>query len=256
MESTQNERDFVARDRMQWHERNCPDQWERYRFAARWLRPGDRVLDIACGSGYGTFVLSEATGRRALGLDLAPAPIQWAQQHYGDRADFELSTPAKLQEVQGRFDAVVSLETLEHMPEAAGRTFLLQLAHALRPGGRLVLSTPLHEGPGRFSPGNPFHLREYSWSELGLIVAKCFTIEHRFTQMSRLAQLRGLLDGATAANADAPAGVRAEPTNKGNTLRSRLAGWMRTRPFWQRGKFVERPARFGGVQIVVARRDV
>ena len=42
-----NERDFVPRERVRWHEQNCPDQWERYRFAARWLGKGQQVLDIA-----------------------------------------------------------------------------------------------------------------------------------------------------------------------------------------------------------------
>jgi len=62
------------------------------------------------------------------------------------------------------FDVVVCLAAIEHAPLAAGRAFLAECRRVLRPGGVLVLSTPLRRN-GRHS-GNPWHLVEYAEEEI------------------------------------------------------------------------------------------
>lgn len=253
MPDTWNERDFVPRAKMRWHERNFPEQWERYRFATRWIGRGQRVLDIACGSGYGTHLLSTHTGGRGLGLDIASEPIDWAKKNYGDTADFKVSSLELLATLRGQFDAVVSFETLEHMSQSDGRIFLAALAGTLKPGGRLVLSTPLNESAERLHPANPFHVREYSWLELEGAVAEKFSIERRFTQVSRLGRLRELIGGETHGTASTSASVVGSEARVAQSWRSILAQRARSLPFWKRGTFVERAGLFGGVQVVVAR---
>jgi SAM-dependent methyltransferase len=256
-----NERDFVARDEAERNEREAPDQWERYRFAARWITKGQRVLDVACGSGYGTRLLSETSGRRALGLDIAPEAIGWAEKQFGAFADYALSSAERVAQLQGAFDVVVSLETLEHMDQAAGRKFLLDLKSMLRPQGLIVLSTPLSDGPARFAPANPFHVREYTWDELGEMMGAHFQIRERFTQVSRLGRLRELLSFGRPPSTSSPAAAPAAPVTPTPAAVRPAAGWrgrilehMRHSPFWRRGTFVARRGFFGGVQVVVGVR--
>ncbi len=111
---------------------------ERYRFAAGHAQRGDRVLDAACGVGYGSAMLSDA-GCHVTGVDISPDAIASAMRNY--RADVWINAAiADLGLAPGRFDMVVTLETLEHLvePEAALRRF----AALLKDDGLLVASVP------------------------------------------------------------------------------------------------------------------
>jgi SAM-dependent methyltransferase len=137
----------------------------RYAFAARLLaeRPGrGPVLDIACGTGYGARLLAERSGRRVVGADV-DLPALGSAQAAGPVA---AADGACLPFVSGAFDAVVTMETIEHLePRAA---FVGELARVLVPGGLLVLSTPnaRHSRPVDGVPTNPFHVHEYLPDEL------------------------------------------------------------------------------------------
>jgi 2-polyprenyl-3-methyl-5-hydroxy-6-metoxy-1,4-benzoquinol methylase len=114
---------------------------ERYRFAARHARPG-RLLDLACGVGYGTrLVADEAAGiERALGVDLEADAVAYAREHYGrEGVEFVRSEALAFSDPAG-FDTIVSLETLEHVPDPEG--LVAHLVRLLRPGGVLVASAP------------------------------------------------------------------------------------------------------------------
>jgi 2-polyprenyl-3-methyl-5-hydroxy-6-metoxy-1,4-benzoquinol methylase len=81
----------------------------RYEFAP----VSGRVLDAACGCGYGSKIM-QSRGCLVFGIDIEPAAIQWAAQYFPGpqyaAADITLPLPLK-------FDAVVSFETLEHLDE-------------------------------------------------------------------------------------------------------------------------------------------
>jgi len=114
---------------------------ERYRFAAQHARPG-RLLDLACGVGYGTrLVADEAAGvERAVGVDVAPEAVAYARDHYGrEGVEFTASDGLGFRDAAG-FDTIVSLETLEHVPDPA--RLVAHLVSLLRPGGVLVASAP------------------------------------------------------------------------------------------------------------------
>lgn len=90
---------------------------ERYEFAARNVRPGT-VLDIACGVGYGTHILGGAPKVTfALGVDIDDAAIQYAQSHYSNNATTFRCADAMKFEPGELFDSIVSLETIEHVPD-------------------------------------------------------------------------------------------------------------------------------------------
>jgi SAM-dependent methyltransferase len=107
------------------------------------IGPGTRVLDIGCGNGYwaGRFAKEGAV---AVGIDPSPSGIDIARRTYPAARFEQLAAGrdplADLGELP--FDIVVSTEVVEHLYDPPG--WATGCFAALRPGGRLVLSTPYH----------------------------------------------------------------------------------------------------------------
>jgi 2-polyprenyl-3-methyl-5-hydroxy-6-metoxy-1,4-benzoquinol methylase len=128
---------------------------------ARGLCADLRVLDLCCGSGYGSAILA-AKARAVLGVDNDAATVELAQATVGRRLSntrFELSDAVEyLAQVAGRFDLIVCFEGLEHLRDLNRALRLLQeLAEA---GTRLVLSVPNSKA---FGEQNPFHLTDFGF---------------------------------------------------------------------------------------------
>src|SRR4029450_5356719 len=92
----------------------------RYGFAPRHARPG-RLLDLACGVGYGTRLLADRASAvsEAVGVDLSGEAGRYASAHYGrPGVRFEVADALRFEDAAG-YDTVVSLETVEHGPDPA-----------------------------------------------------------------------------------------------------------------------------------------
>jgi ubiquinone/menaquinone biosynthesis C-methylase UbiE len=140
----------------------------RYRFAVQRIRAGERVLDVACGAGFGLTILRSA-GARPFGVDYdAPTLKSIQEQHWLVQAD-AICLPLP----DGSVDTVVSFETLEHVGDAAA--LVRELRRVLKPGGQLFLSTPNRAfGPPELHTNNPFHVREFTAYELHQLLATHF----------------------------------------------------------------------------------
>src|SRR6185369_1249345 len=116
------------------------EHWHRYVFA-RAFAQGRRVLDAACGEGYGSALLA-ASADSVLGVDVAESAVAHARQRYGQHANlrFEQGDCTALSCGDAQFDLIVSFETLEHV--AAQQALVAGFARALAPGGLLVVSSP------------------------------------------------------------------------------------------------------------------
>jgi SAM-dependent methyltransferase len=122
-----------------------------------------RVVDMACGEGYGSDVLA-ASARSVVGVDANPEAHEHARLRYvRDNLRFE-------RDLVGSFgepcDAVVFLQTIEHVEDPGA--ILEHFKSMLAPGGIAYVSTPnlLTLAPaGAEKSDNPWHLREYRADE-------------------------------------------------------------------------------------------
>ena len=157
------------------------EHWHRYHFALP-LAAGKRVLDAACGEGYGTALLATRASH-AIGVDVSADVVAAARRRYGDRPNLEYA--AARCEATGLADAsvelVVSFETLEHLgdPEALVR----EAARVLAPGGLFLVSTPNRSVYTEARDyHNPFHAQELSREDFERVLAA------RFEKVSIFAQ--------------------------------------------------------------------
>jgi SAM-dependent methyltransferase len=161
----------------------------RYTFAARFTA-GRRVLDVACGTGYGTPHLLAGGARSVVGVDRDGPAIAYARQRYGGPAISFVAGDACDPPVNGPFEAIVSFETLEHLDEPVR---FLETCHRLlvRPGGILLVSTPYrHRVNVDGSPKNRFHRQEWRTEEFRELLAPLFAGVELYGQALKLEKRR------------------------------------------------------------------
>lgn len=112
------------------------DHIQRYEWAAAQIPAGAKVLDVGCGTGYGSKFFEHCT---YVGVDADAESIQWAKEHYSD-GEFLVADADDLPFEKDEFDAIVCFEVLEHVQNQY--LFEAMLDHVLKPGGKLYLSTP------------------------------------------------------------------------------------------------------------------
>lgn len=144
----------------------------RYEFASQ-VVAGRSVLDVACGSGYGSAMLREAGAIRVVGVDVSAEAIDHASRTFGGSgAEFRVGSAERL-DLAERFDAIVSFETIEHLQ--APDAFLAGTVRLLAEGGALVISTPVRRsGTLESRPANPFHVREWSEPEFRALLLRYY----------------------------------------------------------------------------------
>ncbi|GLR73447.1 class I SAM-dependent methyltransferase [Aliivibrio sifiae] len=135
---------------------------ERYEFASKQLC-GTYILDIACGCGYGTALMAEAHPEKIfVGVDVDPLAVEYAKTHYqaenlryecGNSMDFQLLLS---DDEYQQFDTIISLETIEHVPEP--QKMVTHLLTQLSEKGVMIASVPTTPTVD----GNPHHLHDFT----------------------------------------------------------------------------------------------
>ena len=149
------------------------EHWHRYHFASRWVK-GAKVLDLACGEGYGSALLARHA-ESIMGVDVSQQAIDHAQRAYGmlRNARFSVGSATAIPAPDASFDVAISFETLEHIHEQ--EEFLAELDRVLKPGGVLLISCPNKaEYTDKRGTQNEFHVKELYRPELDALIRKRF----------------------------------------------------------------------------------
>jgi SAM-dependent methyltransferase len=159
---------------------------QRYRFALRSIASRDRVVDCACGSGYGARLLA---GRAAsvVGIDRSLLAVAFCRRHHAlPNAAYVAASAEELPLAAASADVFVAFETIEHL--LAPERFLDEALRVIKPGGLFLVSTPNRLARGAPSgglPANPHHVREWSLRDLDGGLAPRFADIEYFAQRIR-----------------------------------------------------------------------
>jgi SAM-dependent methyltransferase len=158
--------------------------WARYTYAKSFLTRGDAVVDVACGSGYGTYELAAIAGQ-VIGVDLSEDAINYARARFASgNIKYLIGDASKIDSiVLERVDAVVSFETIEHLESSAQRLFVRGVASRLADKGVFIVSTP---NTLIYSQGKPttnrFHAHELAPDEFKVLLEEYFEVVLLFGQ--------------------------------------------------------------------------
>lgn len=145
-----------------------------HRYAlAQCLASGKRVLDVACGEGYGSHLLA-GNATSVVGIDLDVDAVAHARAKYNlTNLEFRHGNCTELPLPDASIDLAVSFETLEH--HAEHDAMLSELRRVLAPDGVLLISTPdrRHYSDERYYV-NPFHVRELYSDEFRQLILRHF----------------------------------------------------------------------------------
>jgi SAM-dependent methyltransferase len=159
------------------------EHWHRYAFARSHVA-GRQVADVACGEGYGSALLAGAA-TSVVGLDIAAEAIEHARRSYAHLQNlrFEAGSAIALPLADASLDAVVSFETIEHLPREDQPRMVAEFARVLREDGLVILSAP---NPAEYSAArnysNPFHRHEPDRGELAALLRAAFPVQRWFRQ--------------------------------------------------------------------------
>ena len=159
-------------------DRNDPwwgEHVHRYNEVVSSIRKDDFVLDLACGTGFGSDIIAQHTQGLVIGGDIATEVINecnvaWKRSNL----QFEVLDGTLLPYPDAYFDKIVSFETIEHTTEY--KKMLQEFFRALKPGGSAFISTPnfpVNSPSGKVT--NPYHTQEFTFSELKNILDGIFT---------------------------------------------------------------------------------
>lgn len=148
---------------------------QRYKKSLRYLKPNQFILDVGCGTGYGTKMLNQIH-QDVYGIDVSKEAINYAQRNYTGPI-YLISNAENIPFKNESFDVVISFESIEHLqnPEKG----LKEMNRILKDGGLLFISTPnpRHLGnilknrllgipyPEKVDMNNIYHIKEFNYNE-------------------------------------------------------------------------------------------
>ncbi len=118
------------------------------------------VLDIASGTGYGTYMIAQKA-KRVVGVDISKEAVEYAQKNYSlKNLEFKQGSVDNIPSKDASFDIVNSFETIEHVDTY--EKFITEAKRVLKPNGLLIVSTPNKK---EFIENNHYHVHEFTEQE-------------------------------------------------------------------------------------------
>lgn len=145
------------------------DHFERYAFASKYCE-GKKVVDVACGCGYGSNLLSRKAVN-VLGVDLCQGAVDFANRFFaGDNCHFVCQNACELK-LENNFDRAVSFETIEHIENP--KPLLQSLCQLLNKDGLLICSVPNQNIIPFDKEVSIHHFRHYTPQEFRNLLEEC-----------------------------------------------------------------------------------
>jgi 2-polyprenyl-3-methyl-5-hydroxy-6-metoxy-1,4-benzoquinol methylase len=162
--------------------RGIQSKWHHLKFqrVVREVSGCRRVLDVGCGPGTLLGILGD--DHDSAGIDVSQQQIEYARRVYGNAyRSFFGCTPSQLPDDLEPFDAITAVELIEHLPPDLVEDTVRQATERLRPGGKLVLTTPNFKS---------------AWPLIERFVNRFGEVEYKFQHINKYshARLCGLLD--------------------------------------------------------------
>lgn len=156
---------------------NTSEHLHRYAIAFEYVA-GKKVLDIACGEGYGSNLLAEKA-QEVVGVDVSAGVIlEAAKKYVRNNLRFLEGNANSIPVESNYYDVVVSFETIEHHDRHD--EMMLEIKRVLKPTGILIISSPDKEYySDKTGYKNPFHVKELYQKEFESLIRKYFK-ESRF----------------------------------------------------------------------------
>lgn len=181
MEKKIDEKEFQAGERLYLgktvtDEASLNEHFDRYRFAISLMPEGATVLDAACGTGYGTQLLSKKA-KEVFGVEISEHALEWGKAHHQEKniqfINSNLNNTLPFE--SNTFDMITSFETLEHVE--SHENMIKEFKRVLRPGGLLILSSPDREIITDIAhTENKFHIHELSKKEFVNLLKSNFSL--------------------------------------------------------------------------------
>src|SRR5580658_6098010 len=146
---------------------NFQNHFKVYKFLEQFAH-GKDVLDIGCGTGYGTAYL-QAVAKSCIGIDLSKSAIRFARKRYPQTQTLAMDAHSLKLPPQS-VDLVVSTENFEHLRDQ--EKSLQEAVRVLRPEGVCFIATPNRDVSN--GKKNPYHVHEFTASELKALLSRYF----------------------------------------------------------------------------------
>ncbi len=134
----------------------------RYQIAKELVK-GKKVLDIACGEGYGSWLLKNWGAKTVIGVDIDQEAVDHANDNFSSKdVSFQCASAEQI-DFKEKFDLIISLETIEHVEDQF--QYLKNLKNMLSDEGVLIISCPNDHWYYNEDESNEYHLRKYTFDD-------------------------------------------------------------------------------------------
>ncbi len=162
----------------------------RYAIALSFVK-GKKVLDIACGEGYGTNLMANYASS-IIGVDISDEAINHAKEKYKkNNLSYKLGSATDIPLEDNSVDVVVSYETLEHHDKHD--EMFAEIKRVLTDTGLLIISTPEKVNYHSVDPNNIFHIKEITGEDFDQLLGRHFSnfkvFKQKFLQSSLIYSL-------------------------------------------------------------------
>jgi len=129
------------------------------------LCKGKKVLDVACGEGYGSYMISNAGASEVVGVDIDKKTIEKAKTNFkNNNLKYEVSDATNLSSIKDNyFDVIVSFETFEHVKDVD--KFLKEIKRVANADAIIIITCPNDYFYYKENESNPFHYAKYHFDE-------------------------------------------------------------------------------------------